>query len=90
MAKDKEWIKREEAISAVWEVSKRVPTMAIRAKAALEDLQAAHDLEKIVHCKDCKHRYVGGNGTTQYYVCDFMEAQYEENGFCHHGERKEP
>lgn len=22
----------------------------------------------------------------QYYVCDFMDAQYEKNGFCHHAE----
>ena len=41
---------------------------------------------EVVRCKDCKHKYVSGNGTTQYYVCDFMDAQYEENGFCHHAE----
>ena len=40
----------------------------------------------IVHCKDCERKYVTGN-TTQYYVCDFMDAQYDENGYCHHGER---
>lgn len=42
----------------------------------------------LIRCKDCKHKYVSGNGTTQYYVCDFMDAQYEENGFCHHAERE--
>lgn len=46
------------------------------------------DAVPIVRCKDCKHKYVSGNGTTQYYVCDFMDAQYEENGFCHHAERE--
>ena len=40
----------------------------------------------IVHCKDCKHKYVTGT-TTQYYVCDFMDAQFDEKGYCHHGER---
>lgn len=44
------------------------------------------DAVEVVRCKDCKHKYVSGNGTTQYYVCDFMDAQYEENGFCHHVE----
>lgn len=47
---------------------------------AIEALQT-----DFVRCKDCKHRYVSGNGTTQYYVCDFMDAQYEDDGFCHHG-----
>ena len=46
------------------------------------------DAVEVVRCKDCKHKYVSGNGTTQYYVCDFMDAQYEENGFCHHAERE--
>lgn len=40
----------------------------------------------IVRCKECKHKYVTGD-TTQYYVCDFMDAQFDENGYCHHGER---
>ena len=44
------------------------------------------DAVEVVRCKDCKHKYVSGNGTTQYYVCDFMDAQYEEDGFCHHAE----
>lgn len=44
--------------------------------------------EEIIRCKDCKHKYVSGDGTTQYYVCDFMDAQYEEDGFCHHAERE--
>jgi len=44
------------------------------------------DAVEVVRCRDCKHKYVSGNGTTQYYVCDFMDAQYEDDGFCHHGE----
>lgn len=42
----------------------------------------------LIHCKDCIHRYATGD-VTKYYVCDFMDAQYEDNGYCHHGERKE-
>ena len=42
----------------------------------------------LIHCKDCIHRYVTGD-VTMYYVCDFMDAQYEDNGYCHHGEREE-
>lgn len=82
---------KEEAIEAVkeafiaWESEYRVPhedwTETHKARdMAIEALQT-----KVVRCKDCKHRYVSGNGTTQYYVCDFMDAQYEDDGFCHHG-----
>lgn len=46
------------------------------------------DVVKVVRCKDCIHRYVTGD-VTKYYVCDFMDAQYEDNGYCHHGEREE-
>ena len=42
---------------------------------------------EVIRCKDCKHRYVTGT-TTQYYVCDFMDAQYNDDGFCHHAERR--
>ena len=42
----------------------------------------------LIHCKDCIHRYATGD-VTKYYVCDFMDAQYEDNGYCHHGEREE-
>lgn len=45
-------------------------------------------VQEVVRCRDCKHRYISGNGTTQYYVCDYMDAQYEDNGYCNHGERK--
>ncbi|MBQ1195049.1 MAG: hypothetical protein IIX44_02270 [Clostridia bacterium] len=54
---------------------------------AIEALKA--DTVEVVRCKDCKHKYVSGNGTTQYYVCDFMDAQFEDEGYCHHGERSE-
>jgi len=43
---------------------------------------------ELVRCKDCRHRYVTGT-TTQYYVCDFMDAQYEDDGYCSHGELAE-
>ena len=57
------------------------------AKQSEDTKQDILDSE-LVLCKDCKHRYISGNGTTRYYVCDFMDAQYEDNGFCHHGKRK--
>ena len=52
--------------------------------AKLIDNALTVDAVQVVRCKDCKHRYISGNGTTRYYVCDFMNAQYEDNGFCHH------
>ena len=80
---------REEAI-AILEVSKHMATSGRMYNQAIdmaiEALSA--DAVQVVRCKDCKHKYVSGNGTTQYYVCDFMDAQYEDNGFCHHGECK--
>ena len=55
------------------------------AEELFEDVPSA-DAEQVVRCKECIYKYVSGNGTTQYYVCDFMDAQYEDDGFCHHGE----
>ena len=53
--------------------------------------EATKDAVEVVRCKDCKHRYVYETNetgmATNYYVCDFMDAQYEDNGFCHHGEK---
>lgn len=46
------------------------------------------DAVQVIRCKDCIHRYATGD-VTKYYVCDFMDAQYEDNGYCHHGEREE-
>lgn len=46
------------------------------------------DLVSVIRCKDCKHRYSYTNGTKQYCLCDFMDALYDADGFCHHGERK--
>lgn len=46
------------------------------------------DVVEVVRCKDCKHRYVGGY-TTLYYVCDFMNAELKDEGYCSYGERKE-
>ena len=48
----------------------------------------ADTVQELVRCKDCKHRYVTGI-TTQYYVCDFMDAEYRDDGYCHRGERIE-
>lgn len=48
--------------------------------------ELAEIADRLTLCKDCIYKYVSGNGTTQYYVCDFMDAQYEDDGFCHHGE----
>jgi len=50
--------------------------------------QIAENVKVVVRCKDCRHRYVTGT-TTQYYVCDFMDAQYEDDGYCSHGELAE-
>ena len=81
---------REEAIERlsihkstdVW-----IDSIAEAIDMAIEALKA--DTVEVVRCKDCKHKYVSGNCTTQYYVCDFMDAQFDDEGYCHHGERSD-
>lgn len=46
------------------------------------------EVAEVVRCKDCKYRYLSGVGK-QYYVCDFLDAELKENGYCSYGERKE-
>lgn len=48
----------------------------------------AVDVVEVVRCKDCRHRYVGGY-TTQYYICDFMDAELKDEGYCSYGERRD-
>lgn len=55
---------------------------------SLVEYKLTNDIEKVIRCKDCKHRYVGGY-TTQYYVCDFMDAELKDEGYCSYGERKD-
>ena len=44
---------------------------------------------EIVRCMDCIHMHAIGESLDRYYVCDFMGAMHEVNGYCHHGEKKE-
>lgn len=55
---------------------------------SLVEYKLTNDIEKVVRCKDCKHRYVSGY-TTQYYVCDFIDAELKDEGYCSYGERKD-
>lgn len=56
-------------------------------KEMLEDAPTI-DAVPVIRCKDCRHRYITGD-TTHYYVCDFMDAEYNDNGYCHNGEGKD-
>lgn len=47
------------------------------------------DVVEVVRCKDCKHRYVVGNGLTHYWVCNFLDAENKDYGYCSYGEREE-
>lgn len=44
--------------------------------------------EEVVRCKDCKYRYLSGVGK-QHYVCDFVDAELKDNGYCSYGVRKD-
>jgi hypothetical protein len=43
---------------------------------------------ELVRCKECKHRYVHEKGMTRYYVCDFLDAENRDDGFCSYGAKK--
>ena len=72
-----EYIDKTEAMRRFKPFGREIPKEQVMAVLARVD-------EGIVRCKDCKYRYIDG-----YYVCDFMDAQYEDEGYCHHGERSE-
>ena len=70
---------------------RRLENRTYRAKGKFIEMvneQPAVDVVEVVRCKDCKHRYVSGY-TTQYYVCDFMDAELKDEGYCSYGERKD-
>ena len=81
-----EYIDKTEAMRRFKPFGREIPKEQVMAVLARID-------EGIVRCKDCKHRYIFATNetgiVTQYYVCDFMDAQYEDEGYCHHGERSE-
>ena len=58
-----------------------VPTWAIYEAPTI-------DAVEVVRCKECKHRYETGV-TFKFYGCDFLDAEYHDNGFCSYGERKD-
>ena len=98
----KDYILREDAVAAVMETDPHVfltynkkeektdIVVAQITEEVLEEINKipAADVVEVVRCKDCKHRYVGGY-TTQYYVCDFMDAELKDEGYCSYGERKD-
>ena len=82
---------REEAINALGNFKRYISGGGVtdrKANEAIDMAIEALEQEPVVRCKDCTHKYVTGD-VTQYYVCDFMDAQYEDDGYCHHGEREE-
>ena len=81
-----DYIKREDAIKA-FDPRQRRDWYTPWIVETLKDLPST-DVAPVVRCKNCKHRYITGS-TTHYYVCDFMDAEYNDNGYCHHGERKD-
>lgn len=81
---DAEWIRNVYADFEHYENRDDWTTPITNVLAVIDDAPSID----IVRCKECQRKYVTGD-TTQYYVCDFMDAQYEENGYCHHGERIE-
>lgn len=83
----KDTIYRQAAIDAIGELCSCTIEEETRWREIIGRIPSVQ--QEIIRCKDCKHRYVGGNGMTHYYVCDFMAAQYEDEGFCSHAERKD-
>lgn len=45
------------------------------------------DVIKVVRCKDCKHRYMGGD-VTHYYWCRPHDRPVDDTDYCAWGERQ--
>ena len=83
-----------EAIDMAIEALKNTEYVINLQKTYQQFVEIWEESREVVRCKDCKHKYVeiadiSGEGITQYYVCDFMDAQFDDEGYCHHGERSE-
>lgn len=85
-----DYIKREDAIEIIArhdETNGTVKVFSGRLVNGLLSAIPAADVVEVVRCKDCKRRYVGGNGLTHYWVCDFLDAENKDDGYCSYGER---
>ena len=80
-------ISRQAAIDDVWNISKIVPTLAIRAKDALEAIPSAQ--QEIIRCGDCKYfdDRPGWQGC-QAFGKWFGETEMYGNDFCSKAERR--
>ena len=78
-------ISRQEAIDALMDEFKRVPTTAIRAKNRIERLSSAEP--EIIHCRDCKHHHYESKGIP---YCDRIDYGYgwKDDDFCSRSERR--
>lgn len=85
-----DYISRQEALEAIsLMLEEHYPyQMVFRATRILHHIPTA-DVVDVVRCKDCKHRYIVGNGLTHYWVCNFLDAENKDDGYCSYGERAE-
>lgn len=62
--------------------------------AFIEDGEELAESVKVVRCKDCKHWHKTTLTTVDgepLYDCPLFNGEWgDENGYCHHGERREP
>ncbi len=75
-----EYIERQAASDAVREQLKRIPTAAIRAMDAIQNIPPAN-VVTVVRCGDCAH-YINSRNW-----CDCHMTKIFKNDFCSYGEQ---
>lgn len=92
MEKSKDLISRADAIEAVFAVSRRVPTMAIRAKDALESLPSASvEVDEWIPCSERLPKELEAvnvtwvNHNPPCYYMDIMNVPFTATGVYHEG-----
>ena len=78
-------ISRADAIDAVQDVDTRETVSVSEAVKALMALPSA---ERVVRCKDCLQKHIGGS-VTHYYWCDRWDMEVDDTDYCAWGERRE-
>ena len=86
MAND--YIRREDAVDAVRETFKRIPTTAIRAMDTIKAIPSA-DVVQVVRCKDCIHHAY--DEIFSCYWCEHpgMAGEVKPDFYCAYGKKRE-
>ena len=79
-------ISRQEAIDAVMDEFKRIPTNAIRAKTRIEALPPAQP--QIIRCKYCKYACIDPERESDEIYCSENDFWKDDDFYCGYAERR--